>query len=313
MNKKPSYEELTARIAELEELFRILHNQEIDQFVGDNNNLLPRVNNHNEMLVKQRRSLENLVAERENLIEELASRQAQLKTQAEELKHFRDHLEELVILRTKELRELSHRLVNDQEQERRTIGNELHDEIGQLLTYTIMLIDRAQRKQDFRILEEARTTVQETISKIRDLSAMLSPRLLQSAGLIQAVNSMIAEYTGNSLLRVDFRHPELIGQVFEQQALVIYRIIQEALSNAVKHSGATLVKIKLTSNENGFSLEISDNGRGFDSAKLTNSTGLTGMRERAGSLGGKLSIESSPGKGTKIKALLPYSVKLEKK
>ncbi len=228
------------------------------------------------------------------------------KKAEEELHQYREHLEEIVARRTRELRELSHRLVDAQEKERTTIGNELHDEIGQYLTYCTLLIDRASRKPDPEVLAQAKASVQDAMSLIRDLSSMLSPRLLKSAGLLTAVESLLSEYTRRTGIKVDLDHSG-IGEVPEDAGLAIYRIIQESLTNVARHAQASEVKVSLSRQNDDLCLEVADNGIGFESGFDRKSTGLTGMRERAVALRGELTIDSRKGQGTRVIAAIPLS------
>ncbi len=230
------------------------------------------------------------------------------KRAEEELTRHRDHLEQLVAERTRELRDLAHRLVDAQEQERAVIGISLHDEIGQLLTYATLLIDKATRKPDAKILEEAKTTVQEAISRIRDLSSMLSPNLLRSAGLGHAVGSLVDDFTRRTRVKVDVRFSgEISSDIPEEAALACYRIVQESLTNIIRHAKAMEVKVHLSRLQNAIRIDVEDNGVGFEPERMKKTTGLTGMRERALALGGEFNIESIPGKGTHINALIPLS------
>ncbi len=272
MEHKPSYEELVGKLAELEEIIRALRNQEVDAVVGNKNVLMLR-----------------------------------LKEAEDQLRRQRDYLERTVAERTRELRELSHRLVDAQENERTTIGNELHDEIGQLMTYATLLIDRAARKPDQQTLTEAKSTVQDAISKIRNLSSMLSPHLLRSVGLLQALVSLSEEFMQRTNIKVDFNHADRLEEVPEDVALASYRIIQESLTNVARHAKASEVKIRLYREPGKLRLEVADNGSGFNPKEKEHTTGLTGMRERALALGGELTIESNYGQGTRVVAELPLS------
>lgn len=272
MEHKPSYEELVGKLAELEEIIRALRNQEVDAVVSNKNVLMLR-----------------------------------LKEAEDQLRRQRDYLERAVEERTRDLRELAHQLVDAQEKERTTIGNELHDEVGQLLTYTSLLIDRAVRKPDEKVLAEAKSTIQDAISKIRNLSSMLSPHLLRSAGLLLALVSLIEDYSRRTDIKVQFDHEDGFEEVPEDVALAGYRIIQEALTNVARHAKASEVKVRLSRQAGKLELEVAENGTGFNPKELEHSTGLTGMRERALSLGGKLTIESKKGQGTRVTAELPLS------
>ena len=180
-----------------------------------------------------------------------------------------------------------------------------------MLTYTTRLIDKAIRKPDVKMLEEAKRTVQEAIAKIRDLSSMLSPGLLRSAGLAQAISSLVDDYTRRTKINVDFKTDKDLAEIPEDVALACYRIVQESLTNTIRHAQATTVKVTVSYNTDNIRLEITDNGVGFKPEKMKRTTGLTGMRERAVALGGEFTIESSPGQGTRITTVLPLSERKE--
>jgi signal transduction histidine kinase len=226
----------------------------------------------------------------------------QRKAIEEELRQHRDHLERLVRERTRELRDLSHRLISAQENERNLIGNELHDQIGQHLTYTTLLLDQLAHKQGSPELSAARAAVQDAIGKIRNLSSLLSPRLLRSSGLLVALDSLIEEYIRNTHIPVGFHHEAALEALPKELALACFRVIQESLTNVARHAKAGRVEVRLSSPGDRLHLEISDDGIGFDIAKTDHSTGLTGMRERALALGGELVIRSTPGQGTLVTA-----------
>lgn len=222
-----------------------------------------------------------------------------------ELNQYRDHLEEEVILRTRELRELSHRLVEIQEKERAAIGTELHDDIGQTLTYATLLISQAIRKPDETILRDAQKTVQEAMAKTRELSHMMSPGILKSAGLSMAVECLLSDFTKRTGLKTQFTPAGDIDKIPNDAALAAYRIIQESLTNVVRHAAASEVAVNIQRQLGRLYLGLTDNGIGFDPAAIKNSTGLIGMRERALALGGEFKIDSNQGQGTRVTAELP--------
>lgn len=227
------------------------------------------------------------------------------KKAEEELRKYQEHLEELVEERTRKLKELARQLVDNQEQVQTTIGNELHDEVGQLLTYTALLLDRNLKKQDQKMIEEAREIVSQVLSQVRNMSSMLSPRLLRSQGLSEALYSLIDEFRQRTGIAVTFTCPHECVTVPEDTALAVYRIIQEALTNITRHAQATETEVRITDGGNELRLEITDNGVGFDPAARTATNGLAGMKERAMAMGGECSIVSKTGKGTRVTARIP--------
>jgi signal transduction histidine kinase len=158
------------------------------------------------------------------------------------------------------------------------------------------------RKQEAPELSAARGAVQDAIGKIRNLSSLLSPRLLRSSGLIVALDSLIEEYIHNTQIPVEFYHEVDLDAIPKGLDLACFRVIQESLTNVARHAKAGRVEVKLSSSTDRLHLEIADDGIGFDILKAKHFTGLTGMRERALALGGELVINSKPGHGTRINA-----------
>ncbi len=229
------------------------------------------------------------------------------KKAEKELHHYREHLEELVEERTEKLRELARQLVDSQEQVQTTIGNELHDEVGQLLTYAALLLDRNLKKPDQKLLEEAREIVGQVLSQIRNMSSMLSPRLLRTQGLPEALYSLIDEFRQRTGIAVTFACPHECNTVPEDTALAIYRIVQESLTNITRHAQATKTEIRITECVNELKLDIIDNGVGFDTEERTATNGLAGMKERAMAMGGECTITSKTGEGTRVSARVPLN------
>jgi signal transduction histidine kinase len=220
-------------------------------------------------------------------------------------------LYEQVRVGQEQLRNLSHRLVEAQEAERRYISRELHDEIGQALTALKLNLDMSARlsKEAARTsLSEAQALANELIGRVRDISLHLRPAMLDDLGLLPTLVWHCKRYTARTMVRVHLEHDGLERPFPPDVATAAYRIVQEALTNVARHSGATEVAVRLWGNEETLSIDVADQGAGFDlhSGCFPGSTsGLSGMRERAFSLGGQLTVESSPGKGTRVAAILP--------
>ena len=199
-----------------------------------------------------------------------------------------------------------------EEQERRRIGRELHDEAGQsllLLRLDLELLERETRGPMGRRLRQARRTVEGTIAELRRIVAALGPAVLERLGLAAALRQMASRFRRTYPAAVALRlraTPSLAAETQE----VIYRVAQEALQNAAKHSQATRVNLSLRAADKRIRLRVSDNGAGFSAetaARRPMSYGLVGMRERAEGLGGTLAIRSAPGKGTVVVLALPVS------
>ena len=211
------------------------------------------------------------------------------------------------------LRSLSSRLLNIQEEERRLIAKELHDEVGQNLTVLKLLLGRANRNvpDEVRILlESASTTVTDLIKEVRALSMSLRPGVLDELGLVAGLDSLFKQINNLAGLAIHFEH-EKFDNLPQDISLVAYRIIQEALTNIMRHASVKEASVTIGLSEGQIILKIEDTGIGFDPSalQLNRSTGLSSMRERAALVGGTLKIESKLGKGTKVEASLPLSQK----
>ncbi|MCX6000761.1 MAG: PAS domain S-box protein [Chloroflexi bacterium] len=211
------------------------------------------------------------------------------------------------------LRELSRRLVEVQETERRHIARELHDEIGQALTGLKLLIDTLHRLPPERIegsLREAQALIDEMMTRAHDLSLDLRPSMLDDLGLLSALLWHIRRYTDVTGVRVAFKHRGLRQRFAPELETAVYRIVQEALTNIARHAGVKAATLQVSADPHRLSVRIEDKGRGFNWEGMTTtlgSTGLTGMRERAIALGGDLAIDSSPGRGTRLTAAFPVT------
>lgn len=233
----------------------------------------------------------------------------------EELRRAHAELEQRVEERTSELRQLSHRLVQVQEAERRNIAHELHDEVGQVLTGLKLVLEMAGRMPEAALREqlvEAQALVNELMSKVRYLSLDLRPAMLDDLGLLHALIWLFERYTTQTGVQVRFTHPGLEQglRFLPEVETAAYRIVQEALTNVARYAGTTEVDVFVSADAESLVVEITDRGQGFDApAKLasSNSIGLTGMRERARLLGGKWAITSIIGAGTTVLAELPLS------
>lgn len=229
-------------------------------------------------------------------------------TQRKEAEEERERLFTEVMAGRERLQALSHRLVEVQEAERRHIARELHDEIGQLLTSLKLTLEMSARETS---LPEAKLLVDELITHVRELSLELRPAMLDDLGLVPTLQWHFERFTAQTNVQVDLHHEGLADRRFTAEVeTVAYRIIQQALTNIAQHAGTKEASIWLRADDETLSVDIQDQGRGFDPEKelaANRSSGLSGMQERAVLLGGSLQIESSPGSGTRLKAELPLN------
>jgi PAS domain S-box-containing protein len=226
----------------------------------------------------------------------------------------RDQLFQQVETARARLEVLSRRLVDVQEAERRRIARELHDEVGQELTALKLNLDRsavAASTDASQFFREAQSRVDHLVNLVRQMSLDLRPIMLDDLGLLPALHWHFDRYFAMSGVRVNFKHNGLTDRRFPSQVeTAAYRVIQEALTNVVRHSQAQEITVRIWTTDNALSVQVEDLGIGFDpeaALAARASSGLSGMRERAALLGGQLSIESAPGSGTLLTAEFPIS------
>jgi len=210
------------------------------------------------------------------------------------------------------LRKLSASMISGQEKERTAIARELHDELGQMLTAlrfeAVWMWERLKAKDPDageRSLSMCEL-IDNTIDEVRGMSARLRPGVLDDLGLIPALDWYSAEFEKRTGIECIFFHDggDKLGDVI---ATAAYRIAQEALTNAARHSGAKHVRIDLESGDGGMRLSVGDDGKGFNPKALTEGSclGIAGMRERATLAGGYMEIRSNPGEGTLVEFRVP--------
>lgn len=209
-----------------------------------------------------------------------------------------------------ELRALSRRLVEVQENERRTIARELHDEIGQSLTALKILLAQATRMSqgdNTALLNEAKGVVSDLMQQVREMSLNLRPSMLDDLGLLPTLLWHFERFTTQTGIKINFEHEGLQQSLPPEVNTTAYRIVQEALTNIARYSEASNAKVEAIYKDDILRLLIEDDGKGFLLSKLSayTSTGLSAMRERVNLLNGKITLNSYPGKGTQILVELP--------
>ena len=211
-----------------------------------------------------------------------------------------------------DLERLSARLVDVQEQERRALARELHDELGQALTAVKMDIGIALRADvDARVraaLEEARDISEATLRSVRDMSQLLHPSVLDDFGLPATLTTYLRNFSHRTGIRAQLAET-MDARLAPEIEVCVYRIVQEALSNVARHSGATACTVSLNSGGGMLRLVVEDNGHGVGTvaARVASARGLglIGMRERAQALGGTFTIGERDGGGTLVSVTLP--------
>jgi signal transduction histidine kinase len=247
-----------------------------------------------EALERANEGLEKQVAER---------RQAELRLQASE----------------QSLRQLSLRLLQTQDDERRRIARELHDNAGQYLAAIGMALDAARNAALnlptplIRKLEEASEITKACITEVRTLSHLLHPPLLEELGLSSAVRWYVEGFSDRSGIRVQIEMPEELGRLGDDVEIVLFRVLQESLTNIHRHSQSKTATIRIGADSRQAWLEVQDEGKGRDdgngnvsSEPFRAGVGITGMRERVTDLAGVFEI-SPGGNGTRVKAVLPLA------
>jgi PAS domain S-box-containing protein len=217
-----------------------------------------------------------------------------------------------------QLRHLSRQLLLTQEEERKRISRELHDEIAQTLV-GINVHLASWTVKDTIDLKELRTKiiqtqrlVEKSVEIVHRFARELRPTVLDDLGLIPALQSFIKEFTQRTGIRINFTAFAKVDQLNSTQRTVLYRITQSALANVHKHAHASHVKVSIRKLGGTIRLEIHDDGQSFEVqrvllAKRHKRLGLLGSRERVEMIGGKFSIESAPGQGTTVRAEIPIS------
>lgn len=221
-------------------------------------------------------------------------------------------LDELAGVRAR-LRELSAGILNAQEEERRRISRELHDDTAQTLT-SLLLYAKALEQGDVppsvrEALAELREEVAASLEGVRRLARELRPSALDDLGLVAALDGYTQDLARRTGLPVRFEAAYSGDRLPAQVELVLYRIAQEAITNAAKHAGARHIDVELVREPGAVSLTVRDDGKGFDPARVTRGRGLGlfSMRERAELAGGTLSVISRPGQGTTVVARIPIA------
>ncbi|MFP5245964.1 MAG: sensor histidine kinase, partial [Thermoanaerobaculia bacterium] len=202
--------------------------------------------------------------------------------------------------------ELSRRIVAVQEEERRLLGRELHDQLGQMLTGLRLTLASfaAEHPAGHPLLAEARTLADEMVERVHALSLTLRPPMLDDGGLVAALSWHLARFQNQTGISVDFRHRD-VEDIDTEIAIGAFRIIQEALTNVARHADARNVRVRVWTSEDQLLVNIADDGRGFDKSPRPDSLGISGMHERAVLLGGIATVMSALGEGTTVTIALP--------
>jgi signal transduction histidine kinase len=252
-----------------------------------------RVRERTAELVRTNESLQNEVEERRRAEEAL--RQSEYRSRS------------LVEVR----QQLLKKLLSAQEDERRRIAQDLHDEIGQALTSLLIglrtVTDAETLKAARGRADDLRRVVVSALEEVRRLARGLRPRVLDDLGLTAALERYAADYAQAHAIEVEVAAPDpAAGRLPEEVETALYRIAQEALTNTAKHAAAKHVRIVVARQPGFVQLLVSDDGCGFTCPGPAGQLGLSGMQERAALLGGSVAVESEPGEGTRVNVRIPY-------
>jgi PAS domain S-box-containing protein len=217
-----------------------------------------------------------------------------------------------------QMRELSGRLLRMQDEERRRLGRELHDTVGQYLSAAKMSLDGLASEERFAEnqtnLAESSRMIERCIREVRTLSYLLYPPMLEETGLSSAIRWHLEGFSKRSAIQTTSEIPEDFGRLPQDVELALFRVFQESLTNVHRHSGSKTAHVRLAIEPHKVLLEIKDSGQGIPSHLLelnsdslaTLGVGIRGMRERVRQLGGELEIFSSP-EGTTVRASIPLN------
>lgn len=215
----------------------------------------------------------------------------------------------------RDLRQLTHRLESAKEQERRHLSRELHDELGQSLTASKLNLQMLKRgigdKAMAGQLSDAVAMCDAMIEQVRSISLNLRPPMLDELGLAAALDQFVENLARTTGTAVEFEHVGEVGGNSPEVRTAVFRVVQEATNNAIRHAGASRIRVRLQRERDGQRVVVEDDGCGFDPATIEESRysgghlGLLGMNERIQAVGGTLQIDSRPGDGCRIDAWIP--------
>jgi two-component system sensor histidine kinase DegS len=273
-----------------------------------------RLSRTNEVL--SRRTVE-LAATNRRLQQEILQRHVAETALKRSEQHYDRLLEQSQQLQEK-LRQVSHQILSAHEAQRKEISRELHDEIGQCLAVINITLKTLTNEATVgtrglkKKIARTQRLVEKSMKTVHRFARELRPPVLDDLGLIPALHSHLKEFVKRTHLRIRFRAVAAVERLDSEKRTVLYRVAQEALTNVAKHAQATLASLKLTQQLDGaICLEVHDNGKSFQVRRVMDGKGnkrlgLLGMQERVDMVGGRFTVESSPGRGTTIRAEIPF-------
>jgi two-component system sensor histidine kinase UhpB len=213
-----------------------------------------------------------------------------------------------------ERRRSGEQVIRAQEEERKRIARDLHDEVNQSLTALLLRIEAAAQHAPADLqdeLAETKRLADQAMGELLDLARQLRPTALDDHGLVAALRTHVRDFDRRGVAGASFWADPRLGELSPDAQVVVYRVAQEALVNAARHSGASRVEVTLEPCDSKVRLRVADNGSGFAFAAGDKGLGLDGMRERALLVGGALEVDSRPGRGTTVTLEVPAGAPLE--
>jgi two-component system, NarL family, sensor histidine kinase UhpB len=222
-----------------------------------------------------------------------------------ELRAVTETFNEMVQRLEAERRESASRALAAQEGERLRIAQELHDEVGQKLTAVMLQLDGLSRSETAPGVVEAREGVRDSLEDVRLIARRLRPEALDDLGLPSALAALTNSLGRVGEIRIERRIDRSLPALHPDAELVVYRVAQEALTNAVRHGACKKARLELRRLDGAVRLQVTDAGAGFVPDRVPEGAGIRGMRERALLAGGELEVESAPGVGTTVTLRVP--------
>jgi signal transduction histidine kinase len=216
-----------------------------------------------------------------------------------------------------DLRNLSTQILHAQEEERKRISRELHDQVGQALTAVSVMLATLESenpngsKRPSRKLADAQHLLRQAMEVVHTFAREMRPSILDELGLLPALRSYYKGFTARTGLSVHFRANALAEQLTGEQKTVLFRVAQESLTNVAKHARASQVAVAIRKFGDGICMEVTDNGRSFrfrtkNSHKGEKRLGLLGMQESVRLVNGQFAVKSQPGRGTTVRVVIPF-------
>ena len=223
----------------------------------------------------------------------------------------RERTEAAIRASREELRRLTARMSQAEEEQRRRIAREIHDEMGQRLTALHLELHLLRRRSSdaasIERIDSMDRLIHDTAETVRRVASDLRPSVLDDFGLSAAIENELVQLQRRTGIEYDLSFPDLDPPLDRNAKTALFRMVQEMLTNVVRHSGATSLAVSMSVADDGIELRVHDNGRGITAAEVASerSLGLVGIRERAHALGGHVEFEGRPGAGTRVTVRLP--------